>query len=88
MEQFLSVRWVCLQFFTKVIFFYWDDFGAIFENQITFEIKRKARGKYQNHPFIKVLRENIYYTNNISFDSINPEYISKIKSNLDTSKAT
>ena len=34
--------------------------------------------KYQNHPSIKVIRENIDTTNNFSFDSINPECISKI----------
>ena len=38
----------------------------------------KAIEKYQNHPSIKVIRENIDTTNNFSFDSINPECISKI----------
>ena len=48
---------------------------------------RQAIEKYQNHPSIKVIRENIDTTNNFSFDLINPECISKIISNLDTSKA-
>ena len=49
---------------------------------------RKAIEKYQNHPSIKVIRENIDNTNDFSFDLINPECISKIINNLDTSKAT
>ena len=49
---------------------------------------RKAIEKYQNHPSIKVIRENIDTTKNFSFDLINPECISKIINNLDTSKAT
>ena len=49
---------------------------------------RKAIEKYQNHPSIKVIRENIDTTNNFSFDLINPEWISKIINNLDTLKAT
>ena len=49
---------------------------------------RQAIGKYQNHPSIKVIRENIDTTNNFSFDLINPECMSKIINNLDTSKAT
>ena len=49
---------------------------------------RKALEKYQNHPSIKVIRENIDTTNNFSFDLINPECISKILNNLDASKAT
>ena len=49
---------------------------------------RKAIEKYQNHPSIKVTRENLVTTNNFSFDLINPECISKIINNLDTSKAT
>ena len=49
---------------------------------------RKAIEKYQNHPSIKVIRENIDTTNNFSFDLINPECIRKIINNLDTSKAT
>ena len=36
---------------------------------------------------IKVIRENIDTNNNFSFELINPEYISKIINNLDTSKA-
>ena len=36
---------------------------------------------------IKVIRENIDTSNNFSFELINPEYISKIINNLDTSKA-
>ena len=48
---------------------------------------RQAIEKYQNHPSIKVIRENIDTTNNFSFKLINPEYISKIINNLDTSKA-
>ena len=48
----------------------------------------KAIEKYQNHPSIKEIRENIDTTNNFSFDSINPECISKIINNLCTSKAT
>ena len=47
---------------------------------------RKAIEKYQNHPSIKVIRENSDTTNNFSFDLINPECISKIINNLDTSK--
>ena len=50
--------------------------------------KRKAMEKYQNHISIKVIGENIDTTNNFSFDLINPEWISKITNNLDTSKAT
>ena len=46
---------------------------------------RKAIEKY---PSIKVIRENIDTTNNFSCDLINPECISKIINNLDTSKAT
>ena len=49
---------------------------------------RQAIEKYQNHPSIKVIRENIDTTNNFSFDLINPECMSKIINNLDTSKAT
>ena len=49
---------------------------------------RKAIEQYQNHPDIKEIRENIDTTNNFSFDLINPECISKIINNLDTSKAT
>ena len=49
---------------------------------------RQAIEKYQNHPSIKVIRENIDATNNFWFDLINPEYMSKIINNLDTSKAT
>ena len=49
---------------------------------------RKALEKYQNHPSIKVIRENIDTISNFSFDLINPECISKIINNLDTSKAT
>ena len=33
----------------------------------------------QNHPSIKVIRENIDFANNFSFDLINLEYKSKIK---------
>ena len=47
---------------------------------------RQAIEKYQNHPSIKVIRENIDATNNFLFDLINPECISKIINNLDTSK--
>ena len=36
-------------------------------------IIRKATEKYQNHPSIKVIRENIDATNNFSFGMINPE---------------
>ena len=49
---------------------------------------RKAIETYQNHPSIKVIRENIDTTKNFSVDLINPECISKIINNLDTSKAT
>ena len=49
---------------------------------------RQAIEKYQNHPSIKVIRENIDTTNNFSFELINSEWISKIMNNLDTSKAT
>ena len=49
---------------------------------------RQAIEKYQNHPSIKVIRENIDTTNNFSFELINSEWISKIINNLDTSKAT
>ena len=38
------------------------------------------------HPSMKVTRENIDTTNNFSFELINPECISKIINNLDTSK--
>ena len=48
----------------------------------------KAIEKYQNHPSMKKVRENIDTTNNFSFDLINPECSSKIINNLDTSKAT
>ena len=44
--------------------------------------------KYQNHPSIKVIRENINATNNFWSDLINPECMSKIINKLDTSKAT
>ena len=43
---------------------------------------RKAIENYQNHPSIKVIRENIDTTNNFSFDLINPECISKIVNNF------
>ena len=46
---------------------------------------RKAIEKYQNHPSLKVLREN---TNSFSFDFINPQCIRKIINNLNTWKAT
>ena len=49
---------------------------------------RQAIEKYQNHPSIKVIRENIDTTNNFSFELINSEWISKIMNNLDKSKAT
>ena len=49
---------------------------------------RIAIKKYQNYPSIKVIWENIDTTNNFSFDLINPECISKIINNLDSSKAT
>ena len=49
---------------------------------------RKAIEKYENHPSIKVIWENIDITHNFSFDLINPESASKIINNLDTSKAT
>ena len=49
---------------------------------------RKAIEKYQNYPSIKVIRENTDTTKNVSFDLINPECISKIINNLDTSKAS
>ena len=49
---------------------------------------RQAIEKYQNHPSIKVIWENIDTTNNFSFDLINPGSITKIINNLDTSKAT
>ena len=49
---------------------------------------RQAIEKHQNHPSIKVIRENIDTTNTFSFDLINPECMSKIKNNLDPSKAT
>ena len=49
---------------------------------------RQAIEKYQNHPSIKVIRENIDTNNNFSFELINPECISKIINDLDTSKAT
>ena len=48
---------------------------------------RKAIEKFQNHPSIKVIREKIGTINNFSFDLINPECISKIINNLDSSKA-
>ena len=54
---------------------------------VTISIEREAIEKYQNHPRIKVIRENIDATNNFSFDLINPECISKIINNLDPSKA-
>ena len=38
----------------------------------------RAIEKYQNHPSIKVTRENIGTANNLSFDLINPECVSKI----------
>ena len=47
---------------------------------------RKTIEKCQNHPSIKVIRENIDSTNNFSFYLINPECMSKIINNLDTSK--
>ena len=34
---------------------------------------RQAIEKYQNHPSIKVIRQNIDATHNFSFDLINPE---------------
>ena len=49
---------------------------------------RQAIEKYQNHPSIKVIWENIDVTNNFSFGLINPECMSKIINNLDTSKST
>ena len=49
---------------------------------------RKAIEKYQNHPSIEVIRENIDNTNNFSFDLIYSECISKIISDIDASKAT
>ena len=39
---------------------------------------RRAIEKYQNHPSLKVTRENIDTTNNLSFDLINTECVSKI----------
>ena len=49
---------------------------------------RQAIEKYQNHPSMKVIRENIDTTNNFSFALINPECMTKIINNLDTSKPT
>ena len=48
----------------------------------------KPIDNYQNHPSIKVMLKNVDTTNNFSFDLINPECISKIINNLDTSKDT
>ena len=48
----------------------------------------QAIAKYQNHPSIKVIRENIDTTDEFPVDFINPECVSKIINNLDTSKAT
>ena len=48
----------------------------------------QAIAKYQNHPSIKVIRENIDTTDEFPIDFINPECVSKIINNLDTSKAT
>ena len=74
------------------------DFGNIVQNLSTDGLTntsdndavtiRQAIEKYQNHPSIKVIRENIDTTNNFSFELINSEWISKIINNLDTSKAT
>ena len=49
---------------------------------------RKAIEKYQIHPSINIIRDNIDTTNKFSFDLVNPECISKIINNLDTSRAT
>ena len=49
---------------------------------------RQAIEKYQSHPSIKVIRENIDTTNTFSFDLTNSESMSTIINNLDTSKAT
>ena len=49
---------------------------------------RQAIEKYQSHPSIKVIRENIDITNTFSFDLTNSESMSTIINNLDTSKAT
>ena len=46
----------------------------------------QAIEKYQNHPSIKVIRENIDTTNEFAIDFINPECVSKIINNLDISK--
>ena len=47
---------------------------------------RKAIEKYQNHPSVKTIQENVDTTNNFSFDLINSECISKIINNLDSFK--
>ena len=44
---------------------------------------RNVIEKYQNHPSIKVIRENTDTTNNFSFDLINAECVGKIINNLD-----
>ena len=49
---------------------------------------RQAIEKYQSHPSIKVIRENIDTTNTFSFDLTSSESMSTIINNLDTSKAT
>ena len=49
---------------------------------------RQAIQKYQNHPSIKVIRENIDTNNNFFSELVNSECISKIINNLDKSKAT
>ena len=74
------------------------DFGNILQNLSIDDLTntsdndavtiREAIEKYQNHPRINVIRENIDTTNYFSFELINPEWISKIINNLDISKAT
>ena len=51
-------------------------------------IEKIIHRKDQNHPSIKVIRENIDTTKNFSSDLINPGCIIEIINNLDTSKAT
>ena len=64
-----------------------DGLNNIFSDHDAVTI-RQAIEKYQNCPSIKVIRENIDTNNNFSFELIDPECISKIINNSDTSKAT
>ena len=52
------------------------------------DVARMGGTYFRLSPSIKVIHENTDVTNNLSFELINPECISEIINNFDTSKPT